>query len=257
MKKILTTVALATLLGSTLSADMGRLEMGVGSWQETPSGDMSYTAYGFGGKDTSKEVQDNEAYVWMLIKHPIPIIPNLRVEYSNIKNQGTATGTFENFSVFPGTTSNTTLELTEFDIVPYYNILDNTSWITLDVGIDFKVIQSTYEADNVQLFGFINTPMKYTDEETVVVPLGYVRGRVEIPMTGLGIESDVKYITYDGSTIYDIRAKVDYTFDTGLPLDIGFEVGYRIKNMQLDDTAGGLETDLDFRGVYGGVMFRY
>jgi len=258
MKKTLTSIAFATLLCSTLSADMGRLEVGVGAWQQTPSGDISYTEYGFNGRDNSKEVEDQEAYIWMLIKHPIPIIPNLRVEYSNVKNEGTATGTFKNFSVFPNTTSNTTLEITELDVVPYYNILDNTAWITLDLGVDFKLIKSTYEADNVKLFGFINTPMKYTDESTNVVPLGYLRARVEVPMTGLGVESDVKYITYNGSTIYDVRAKVDYTFDTGLPLDIGFEVGYRIKSMQLDDeAAGSAKTNLDFKGAYAGVMFRY
>ena len=258
MKKILLNLTFATLLTSVLHADMGRLEVGIGSWQQTPSGDLSYEEYGLYGKDTSREEQTNEAYVWMLIKHPIPILPNLRVEYSHVKNEGTATGSFENFSVFPGTTANTSLELTELDVVPYYNILDNTAWITLDLGVDFKIIESTYEANNVKLFGFINTPMTYTDESTTVIPLAYLRTRVEIPKTGFGIEGDVKYITYSGSTIYDVRAKVDYTFDTGLPVDIGFEVGYRIKNMQIDDEeASSTNTNLDFRGVYAGVMFRY
>ncbi|NPA59120.1 MAG: TIGR04219 family outer membrane beta-barrel protein [Epsilonproteobacteria bacterium] len=260
MKKILTTIAFATLLGSSLSADMARLEMGVGAWQQTPSGTISYSEYGFNGTDNSKEIEENEAYMWMLIKHPIPVIPNLRLEYSHEKNYGTATGAFKDFSIAQGATSNTTLDVTEFDVIPYYNILDNTAWVTLDLGIDFKIMQTEYEADNVNIAGSsVNTPLIYSDDATVVVPLAYLRGRVEIPFTGLGVESDIKYITYSGSTLYDIRAKVDYTFDTGLPLDVGFEIGYRIKSLDIDDddSSGGAKTDLEFKGVYAGIMFRY
>ncbi|MDQ7066669.1 MAG: hypothetical protein Q9M40_00925 [Sulfurimonas sp.] len=38
MRKILTSLTVVGVLASTLSADFARVEMGAGSWMQTPSG---------------------------------------------------------------------------------------------------------------------------------------------------------------------------------------------------------------------------
>ncbi|MDA3909596.1 MAG: TIGR04219 family outer membrane beta-barrel protein [Sulfurimonas sp.] len=253
MRKILTALTCAGLMATVASADVARVEMGVGAWAQTPSGKISYTENGGTGSDISKESKETQPYVWALLKHPVPVVPNLRLEYTSIESTGAATGTFKEFTVSGGKTS---LKMTQFDVIPYYNILDNTAWITLDLGLDFKVTELKYEANGVVIPGVIDTT--YSDSTTVVIPLVYVRGRVEIPSTNIGIEADVKYVSYNSNTIYDARAKVDYTLDFIPVIQPAIEVGYRIQKIKLDDSsAGDAKVDLDFSGIYAGLMLRF
>ena len=259
MKKILTTLVVGAMLATAASADFSRVEMGVGAWQQTPSGELSYNpGLGISGLDVSNEKEETSGYAWMLIKHPIPILPNIRLEYASIENEGTASGTFEDFEI-PLGTAPTFLEMAQYDIIPYYNILDNTGWVTLDLGLDLKVIDIDYTADGVDVGATLDT--QYTDSETIVIPLVYVRARVEIPATNIGLESDVKYISYDDSTIYDARVKVDYTFDIFPAVQPAIEVGYRVQKFDLSDdgdAAGSTAAlDLEFSGVYAGMMLRF
>lgn len=252
MKKILTVLTCAGLLAATASADMARVEMGVGAWAQKPSGEISYTESGANGSDKSDESKETQVYVWALLKHPVPVVPNLRLEYVSLKNTGTATGTFKEFTASGG---KTTLEMTQFDVIPYYNLLDNTAWITLDVGLDFKVTKIDYKAAGVT---GIPVGTEYTDSVTAVIPLVYVRGRVEIPATNIGLEADVKYVSYNANVIYDARAKVDYTLDFIPVVQPAIEVGYRVQKIKLeDDSAGSASADIEFAGIYAGLMLRF
>ncbi len=247
---MLSALVCGTLLATTLSADFIRVELGAGVWGQTPKGEMSYTTSGVTATDTSDETQDTQPYAWVLIKHPVPIIPNLRLEYANVYNTGTASGSFKDFTIPAGKTSKTTLEMTQYDVIPYYNILDNTFWITLDLGIDLKMMKTVYEAKPT--LGFAG----YTDTASTIVPMVYARGRVQLPTTDLGLEADVKYISYDGSTLYDARVKVDYTFDFVPLVQPAIEVGYRVQKVYIDNS-DDVKVDFDFAGVYAGVMLRF
>ncbi len=254
MKKTVLKVALgATLLASGLQADMSRIEMGVGAWDQKPSGTGSYTdaTTSATGTYNSHEKKDTSAYVWLLIKHPLPIIPNLRLEYADIKDSGDVKGTFKDFSVPVGQVTTSSLELTQFDVIPYYNLLDNTFWTTLDVGIDLKVQES--KLDVAPVTGFF---AGYHDTKTVVIPMVYARARVQLPLN-LGVEGDVKYITYSGSTVYDARAKVDYTFDFVPVVQPAIEVGYRVQKFDVTSDDDKTKLNMEFKGFYAGLMLRF
>ena len=252
MKKVLTSLVCALILASTASADIARVEMGAGAWMQTPSGGITYTDAGAIGSDISSEKEELSPYVWMLIKHPIPVVPNLRVEYVSLANTGTATGTFEDFTASGG---KTTLDMTQFDIIPYYNILDNTAWITLDLGIDLKIIDVDYKAEGVTIVGSLDT--SYSETAAVVIPLVYARARVEIPTTNVGLESDLKYISNGSSTVYDARVKVDYTFDVSPLVQPALEIGYRVQKIDIDEQDVNGKMDLEFAGIYAGLMLRF
>jgi len=251
MNKILSALALTATVTSISNADVFRLEMGGGMWQQTPKGYAKRIDNGglldLVGEYKSSEQESNEAYAWLLFKHPVPIIPNVRVEYVGIRDKGLTKGRVHGM-VIPRTAP-TTIDVKEYDVIPYYNLLDNTFWMTIDLGIDAKIMQS--EAKVSPVAGFSG----YSATDTTVIPLVYGRARVQIPSTGLGIEADVKYITYDGSTMYDIRAKIDYTFDFDV-VQPGIELGYRTQKLLIDD---GIKTDVDlqYSGVYAGVMLRF
>ncbi|HHO42607.1 MAG TPA: TIGR04219 family outer membrane beta-barrel protein [Epsilonproteobacteria bacterium] len=248
MKKIFFGIASAAMLATTTCADLLRAEIGLGAWIGTSSGEVIGEKYGFQGVDTSSEKSKTNVYGWAMMKHFIPVVPNLRVEYLTVTSTGEARGTLSGVSI-PGSTP-TKLEMKQFDVIPYYNVLDNTAWITLDLGIDFKIFDATYTVD-----GFADSN-GYRTTETFVLPLGYVRGRIEVPGTNFGAEADVKYIEYGNNTAYDMRAKVDYTFDITPVIQPAIEVGYRMQKYQTDKTSD-ISIDLDFSGVYAGVMLRF
>ncbi len=255
MKKLLSTLACGIVLASTASADFTRAEMGVGAWAQNSSGEISYSSNGGTGSDTSSEEKNTNAYAWLLVKHPLPILPNMRIEYANVQNSGVASGAFEDFTITDA--ANTTLDMKQFDIIPYYNILDNTAWITFDIGLDVKVIALSYEATgNVTVNGVAKT--SYSDTITLPIPLVYARARVQIPSTNIGLEGDVKYVAYGSSSVSDMRAKVDYTLGFIPVLKPAIELGYRVQKIKIDEKDSTAATmNLDFSGMYAGLMLRF
>ena len=250
MKKILSTLALSAVVTTLATADIARVEMGVGAWAQTPSGTATYNAgAGAGGTNVFDEKEDTSPYVWMLIKHPLPIIPNIRLEYTSIHATGKASGEWD--GIIAPVNTGSTLDIKQYDIIPYYNILDNTMWMTIDLGVDIKIISVDYKVSSNGTF------TGYEETETVAIPLAYLRTRVEIPATNIGLEADGKYITYDGSTVYDFRAKVDYTFDIFPVVQPAIEIGYRAQKMKIDDSSFDVKSDVDFKGWYAGLMLRF
>jgi outer membrane protein len=241
------------LLTSALNADMARVEMGVGAWTQDTEGTMSYSDNGATGKYRSAEKDYSQVYAWMLIKHPIPILPNLRLEYAKLEDEGSVTGEFKDFIVPGGLTTSLTYDIDQYDIIPYYNLLDNTAWITLDVGLDIKIVDVSYDVSPIA--GIYEG---YSDSETIPIPLLYVRTRVEIPATDIGIEADVKYVTYKESKVYDARVKVDYTLSFIPVIQPAIEVGYRIQKLDLDeDDFSDASVDMEYSGFYAGLMLRF
>ncbi|MCX6053048.1 MAG: TIGR04219 family outer membrane beta-barrel protein [Campylobacterales bacterium] len=254
MKKVLSGLACGILLASTANADFTRVEMGAGAWTQNSSGNLTYTSNGGTGNDKSLEKDNTSAYAWLLVKHPIPILPNLKLEYASIKNSGSATGSFKEFSVAGA--ANTTLDMKQFDIIPYYNILDNTAWTTLDIGLDAKVANVSYDATgNITINGVVNN--SYSKSITLPIPLLYVRARVQVPATNIGFEADAKYIAYSSSSMYDVKAKVDYTLGFIPVLKPAIELGYRVQKIKIDEKATDATMDLTFAGAYAGLMLRF
>lgn len=250
MKKVLYTLACGALLASNAMADMARVEMGAGAWMQESKGTATYTDGGADGSYISSEKDSSEPYVWALIKHPVPVLPNLRLEYVSLKDSGVASGQFKDFDI---TSASTVLsyDVKQYDIIPYYNILDNTAWITLDLGLDIKIIDASYTAAPSAPFA------GYSDSITFAVPLIYARTRVEIPATDIGLEADIKYITTGDSTVYDARAKVDYTLDFVPVIQPALEVGYRVQKIDIDESGVDAKLDIEFSGFYAGLMLRF
>ncbi|MCF6339523.1 MAG: TIGR04219 family outer membrane beta-barrel protein [Sulfurimonas sp.] len=250
MKKIFIILVFIVFLTTTAIADMIRVEMGVGAWMQDSKGVVRYSKSGADGSYISSEKDNTKAYFWALIKHPIPILPNFRFEYVSLEDKGLVTGEFKKFNV-GGVTTLMTYDIKQYDIIPYYNILDNIAWVTLDIGVDIKILDTSYEVTAKAPF------TGYSGSETIVLPLLYVRGRAEIPLTDIEIEADIKYIKVGDSTVYDIRAKVDYTLEFIPVIQPAIELGYRIQKIDIDESDANSKINLEFSGIYMGLMLRF
>ena len=260
MKKILSTFALgATLLSTAANADFTRVEAGAGAWSYKPSGYASRTdnagTLKLDGTYTSSEKASTGGYLWLFVKHPLPIVPNLRLEYVTFTDEGSVTGKVNGTAIPNNLAADTTIDIRQYDIVPYYNVLDNTFWMTVDLGVDVKIIQTDATIAPVTELGVQVYDGDSSSDQTIV-PLLYLRDRVQIPFTGIGIEADAKAITDGTNTMYDVRAKVDYTLDFVPVVQPAIEVGYRMQKLRVDD-GDTSQIDLQYSGLYMGIMARF
>ncbi len=256
MSKILSGLLLVGLLGASAQADIVRVEAGVGMWNQNISGDIQYTGETSFTTDTLNYGSETKPYAWAYVKHPIPVLPNLRLEYTAVEFEGTTSKSFTyNAQSFSGT-SKSTLTMDQLDAILYYNILDNTAWTTIDLGLDVKSMSGKFKADTVPA-----SATTVDESENLVIPMLYARGRVEIPGTDLGIEAEGKYLGYKSSNVVDASIKVDYTLVDMIPfVDLGIEVGYRMQTIKLDATdISSLDTSLtlDVDGVFAGIVGRF
>ena len=256
MNKLLSIAAMSALLTTAASADLMRIEGGVGVWQTDPSGNIAYTGTPPSSFDLANEAgfsEESNSYVWVYLKHPIPIIPNVRLEYADTSFSGNISSLEWGGDTYASV--NNTLTLNQYDAILYYNILDNTFWTTIDLGLDIKYIDGSYEiaADSVAGSTAVNEPF----ELAMVLP--YVRGRVQIPVTNIGIEAIVRGASYGSNTVMDAQIKVDYTLDMIPVVQPGLEIGYRHQQIDLDGGDIGVDANFErtFSGIYGGLMVRF
>ncbi len=253
MKKKLIVATLAALSSGIAQADFLRIEAGAGIWQSEPSGTITYKVSGnsdtLSASDQLGYQEENISYLWLNVKHPIPLLPNVRLEYVTPNFEGNTKKGFtwagDNYTI----NTNSKLELQQTDIVLYYNLLDNTFWATLDLGLDLKLIDYSYELRNAS--------NAYSDSGNLPIPMLYARTRAQIPMTGIGLEADIKFIGYGDTQLYDFRAKVDYTFDFVPVIQPAIELGYRTQKFKIDEDGEDTKVDFEFSGIYGGVMLRF
>lgn len=221
--KIMSTLLVFSLFSLAVHADFLRVEMGVGAFAGDPGGSFEAKS----GGDVSLEdigiSQENDLYAWAYLKHPVPIIPNARIEYLSLTHAPDGGGNFD---------------VNELDGILYYNLLDDTFFLTLDLGVDVKYVETT-GAD----IG-----------KTATLGLLYGRVRVE-PTQWLGFEVLLKATNYGDNSGYDARVKADYTM-TFIPLvHPALELGYRIHKIQYG--IGDYINKAEYTGVYGGLMLRF
>ena len=253
MKKSLLGLVLVGLLGTAAQADFVRVEAGVGMWDQSVDGDIQYNGDAAFTTDDLNYGSETNLYAWMYVKHFIPIVPNLRLEYAAVEFSGTSTVAFDFQGITYPASADTTLTMDQLDAILYYNILDNTAWITVDVGLDIKSMDGQFQASG--------GGSSVNESQTFMLPLGYARGRVEVPGTDLGFEAEVKYLGYKDSKVSDMSIKVDYTLVDMIPfVDLGIEAGYRAQTINLDASdISGLDTSLglDVDGVFLGIVGRF
>lgn len=251
MRSIFGYLFLVLLTFESLQADFLRFEASLGSFEGELGGKMRYQGDPqFDAENLGYDIAQN-TYAWVLFKHPLFIIPNIRLEYADISYNG-AIGSPIEWSGVSYTQGSSELAMKHFDGTLYFNLLDNTFWTTIDLGVNIKYIQSRFAIRDSGGFE------RFNEEGSVLLPMAYTRVRVEIPMTALGLEGDVKYLKYDDTKLLDARIKIDYTFDLEV-INAGVEIGYRKMqiNVNGDDIGIEMTADLSVEGPYAGAVIKF
>lgn len=216
--------AILLMVSLPATADFLRIEGGVGIFNAEPGG--SFESKNSGVDLDLKDAgigTENDLYAWAYVKHPIPIIPNLRMEYLDLTHKPDLGGNFD---------------VKELDGILYYNLFDNLFFITLDLGIDVKYVETTGG----------------TVGDTATLGLLYGRARIQ-PFDWLGVEALLKATNYEDNKGYDARLKIDYTMSFVPVVQPGLELGYRIHKIQY--AIGDFINKAEYTGIYAGLMLRF
>ncbi|MGZ8548067.1 MAG: TIGR04219 family outer membrane beta-barrel protein [Sulfuricurvum sp.] len=225
MKKAL----LAMCLGVSVASAATILGLGVEAdyYAPTASGDFSYTNNSITTHTHFNEESESTYQVGVYFEHPIPLIPNFRLDLTPEAS----------FSGSDGSLGTNKVSVSQTDITPYYEILDNV--VDLDIGVTFKVLDIKVEGTTNQ-------------EVTETIPMGYVAAGVDIPGTGLRIAGDVKHIYYKGDSFTDARIKAVIEFPAGLQA----QGGYRYESLKISDHYD-MNADVKFQGPFIGLGYTF
>ena len=220
---------------------------GAGTWQQEYSGDIAS-----GGEDVDVERDldlddENNNVVYLAIEHGTPVLPNLRVNYTEVRTSGfntlTRTVTFrgEVFTVSEDVSSE--LDFRQADALLYYELLDNV--LSLDLGAGARWVDGDVQVVSATATG-------RADFEQVV-PLLYGRARIDLPLTGLWVGAEAMGLSYDGDQYLDASAQVGWES----PIGLGAEVGWRAFELDLDGFEDIDDARIDIRGPYAAVNFHF
>jgi outer membrane protein len=258
MKKI----SLALLLaGSFASADFLSISGGAGIWQENISGyvkngdTINYlnnkSAESDGNDKTGNLGLANEIrpYIWAKIIHPIPFIPNIKVQYTNYSTSGDGIAS-GNVKVFGRSIINvndkvhTDLNINSYDATFFYEI--NPVIVDLEAGFGVNVLDSHTKVKSSSGIssGKSITPIPYLYAKT---------GSIQI--LGCTIEAEGKYLNIPNKGhYYDYSAKLNYHLPFIL-LDTSASIGYRYQDILGKD--GDDETKLQFKGAFAEIGVKF
>lgn len=246
MKKKIVLLSLSAIFALSSNADTIGFEAGAAYWGAKTSGNIEYKGDSI---DLEKDLgygDTNTNFMWASFEHPVPIIPNLKIQHTTVDEDSTSTLS-RNFE-FDGTTYNastlvnSTIQLNQTDFILYYELLDN--WVNFDFGINGKYLDT-----KVAISDSTNSSSKSL---SYVIPMVYAKAKFDLPLSGLSVESDISYIGYDSSKFYDLKGGVSYETSFGL----GATVGYRYEKLELDDISD-VYSDIEISGIYGGLFYHF
>lgn len=243
MKKILISSLLAATLATSINADTFGFDAGAAFWNASAAGDIQYKS---GAKfDLADNLGLDDSvpanFLWATIEHPIPLIPNLKIEKTSFSVDSkvtTVAGTGQFSGITATTNDKSELVLNQTDFKLYYELLDN--WVNLDAGFNIKMIDGSFSIANE------------TENISAPIPMLYAKAKFELPFSGFALETDISYLGFDGSSFSDMKAALLYETSFGL----GATLGYKKQTLSLDDVSD-YNAELTISGIYAGAFYHF
>ncbi len=243
MKKILP--LLVTMLAAPTPAFAGLLldfTAGLSVWNFQPGGHISYQGTDNNLRDNLGLGRNTQVGGWVSLEHPIPLLPNIKLSYTQVSNDGDGTLVANFGKITVGTPVHSQISLNQGDIILYYSPLNN--YVKVDLGLDVKIVDG-----NAKLTSASDTVNK---SFTGPVPLLYTNVGVNLPFTGLSANAQGSAIAYGGNHLWDIKGGVSYESSLG----IGVTGGYRYQELKLKDI-NGVNVNTSIQGPYGAVFYHF
>lgn len=222
----------ALLLTASLSsqANSVNLDFGMDRWFNSASGTLQMV-------DTlTIDDDDSSSSIWVNIEHPIPFLPNLRVN-QNIMD----------YQVAENATNNTTdMDLSHADVIAYYQVLDNA--FELDIGGGFKRFFGEIKTTAI---GGVDAVGLYEVENNLAIL--YAMAGTEILTTNMHVNLTLQQAFNGDDSVNEASLMLSYNSEKG----IGIGAGYRYMTVELENESNGSTAiiDSDFKGLQVSFSF--
>lgn len=238
MRRVILATGGALLMSSSFAmADVVGAGASVSYWDSNLSGEA-------GNKGDLVDLEndldlsgDGNANLEAYLEHPVPVLPNVRLNYTKIEQSGSGEISTA-FDLVSGDVDSD-LDLTQLDITLYYEVLDN--WANVDVGLTARDL----DGELVVREKILNGEVSKTDISGVI-PMGYLALRADLPFTGVSVGGQLNAISFDGDSISDVNVYGQYEIAV-----LRLQAGYRQMKMDYEDSDNRL--DVTLKGPYASV----
>lgn len=242
MRKLMVVATGAVLLAShQVHADVVGLGANVSYWDSGLSGQA---ATGGDLVDLENDLNldsDSNANSTLYLEHPIPVLPNVRVNYTQIQLDGTGQVSVDFDGISAGANVQSELDIQQLDLTLYYEVLDN--WVNLDLGLTARDLSGELTVSE-------SAANKSETKIDAVVPMGYLAARFDLPFTGVSVGAEGNFISFDGDSVHDFNAYGQYEISV-----LQLRAGYRQMAIDYEDDSDRLDVELDGPFISAGVAF--
>lgn len=186
---------------------------------------------------------DTNANLSAYFEHPVPVLPNVRLNYTRIEQSGSGELSTEFDAIPAGVEVDSDLDLSQFDVTLYYEVLDN--WVNLDLGVTARNLDGELTVQEIGGLGSVSRT-----EISGVIPMGYLAARFDLPLTGVSVGGEANVISFDGDSVYDYNAYGQYELSL-----LQLRAGYRQMSIDYEDSDDRLDIDLGGPFVSAGLTF--
>jgi outer membrane protein len=247
MKKVLTAAALAATLPQAASAlPLVDFYAGAYYWDQGVSGEVGAGTVADLENDLNLDA-GGQNVTYFAFEHPIPVVPNVKLKNSEMSSDGAGSvgaGFVLGGEAPAGAVAavNSKLDLTHTDYTLYWGL--PLPIVTFDFGLTLRQFDGSMEMSGAYA---ATAPLD------VMVPMGYVKAGVDIPLTGLSLGGDVNVISYGDTGITDYDLNMTYVLPLIPLLDVGITAGYRSFDLEINpDDFGGSSSDLTAKATIDG-----
>jgi len=245
MRKLMLAVGGSLILVAPLSqADVVGLGASVSYWDSDLSGEAASNNDVVDVENDLNLDSDSNANASLYLEHPVPLLPNVRLNYTVIEQSGRGELGTSGFVGIPGSVEvQSDFDLDQLDLTLYYEVLDN--WVNLDLGITARDLSG--ELIVQEIGGGLAA-----NETTVdaVIPMGYLAARFDLPLTGVSVGAEGNFISFDGDSVHDFNAYGQYEISL-----IQLRAGYRQMAIDYEDGNDRLDVEIGGPFVSAGVSF--
>ena len=241
IKKTLTAFS-SLLIMNLASADVLGFSVGAQYWNYDMDGKVRspLAANDYVGIDFAN---NNDANFYLTFEHPVPFVPNLRLQQNNIKSGGLIPVSDPDFTQGQEVMVRGDIDLSHTDVTLYYELLDN--WVNLDLGLSAKHFDG-YTRFKYQ--AIIDDESDFDDW----IPMVYADAQFDLPLTGLSAAATIEALSFDSNKVTDVELALKYQFKLGL----GVGLGYRNLDVDLKNI-NSFKSDLTVDGFFLNGYFEF
>jgi outer membrane protein len=245
MRKLMLAVGGSLVLVAPLSqADVVGLGASVSYWDSDLSGEAATNNDVVDVENDLNLDSDTNANASLYLEHPVPVLPNVRLNYTVIEQSGRGELGTSGFVNIPGSVPvQSDFDLDQLDLTLYYEVLDN--WANLDLGITARDLSGELIVQDVNG----TYPVSETKVDGVI-PMGYLAARFDLPFTGVSVGAEGNFISFDGDSLSDFNAYGQYEIAL-----IQLRAGYRQMSIDYEDGNDRLDVEIGGPFVSAGVAF--